>query len=68
MLGETGWLHDCPPPPGMGRAEIASLMLNFERFAVARCAVQDVLTAHLREAADPAVTVEGRAAALGSDQ
>ena len=65
LLGDTAWLADCPPPPGMGREEMARMVLDFERMAVARYAARDVLAAHLDAAAAPAVTVAERAAGLG---
>ncbi|QNT98443.1 hypothetical protein HEP81_08217 (plasmid) [Streptomyces griseofuscus] len=52
----------------MGREAWTRLILDFERFAIARWAAHDVLAAYLRAAADPAVSVEGRAAVLRSDQ
>ncbi|MFK0113956.1 hypothetical protein [Streptomyces sp. NPDC091217] len=68
LLNARDWISDCPPPPGMGRDEMNVLLIEFERFEIARYAAQDVLEAHLRAAADPAVTVAGRAAAMRADQ
>lgn len=68
LLNARDWISDCPPPPGWSDEEMNTLLIEFERFEVARYGAQDVLEAHLRAAADPAVNVKGRATALWADQ